>query len=102
MSKTITYKNLEDFNVPLNTSNYESWLDHTKTQLVKEIIKTRKKLKLSQSALASKLNTTQSVVSRLESGATNSITLDYLMKIATQLNICSTVKIKIIDDSPSL
>jgi len=49
-----------------------------------QIANEREKAGLSQKALASKLNTTQSVISRIENGKQN-ISLDMLQKIVTAL-----------------
>jgi len=51
-------------------------------EIAYQILKLRKKQKLSQKELARKLNTTQSVVARMEAGQQN-FTTDTLQKIAS-------------------
>jgi len=53
-------------------------------EIAYQILKLRKKQKLSQKELARKLNTTQSVVARMEAGQQN-FTTDTLQKIASAL-----------------
>ena len=53
-------------------------------EIAYQILKLRKKQKLSQKELARKLNTTQSVVARIEAGQQN-FTTDTLQKIASAL-----------------
>ena len=52
--------------------------------MIKQIIETRKEQGLTQTDLAKKLETTQAVISRIESGKQN-ITLSYLEDIAKAL-----------------
>lgn len=54
-------------------------------EIAYRILQLRKKQKLSQKELAQKLNTTQSVVARMESGQQN-FTTDTLQKIAEVFN----------------
>ena len=49
--------------------------------VIKQLIKIRNTYNLSQSQLAEKLNTTQSVISRIENGTVN-IGIDFLDKLA--------------------
>lgn len=49
--------------------------------IIKQLIKIRNAYNLSQSQLAEKLNTTQSVISRIENGTVN-IGIDFIEKLA--------------------
>jgi len=60
---------------------------------IKEFIKIRSTYNLSQTQLAKKLNTTQSVISRIENGNVN-ISLDFLDKLARAFD--KKVEIKLI------
>jgi len=60
---------------------------------IKEFIKIRSTYNLSQAQLAKKLNTTQSVISRIENGNVN-ISLDFLDKLARAFD--KKVEIKLI------
>lgn len=94
MSKIKSYKSVHHFSRDaLNLNDYESWLITFKNKLIKLIIETRKKNNLSQQDLALILGTTQSVVSRIESGPSK-ITIDYLLKVATGLGILPHKMIK--------
>ena len=96
MSKIKSYKSVHHFSRDaLNLNDYESWLISFKNKLIKLIIETRKKNNLSQQDLALILGTTQSVVSRIESGPSKGITIDYLLKVATGLGILPHKMIKL-------
>jgi predicted XRE-type DNA-binding protein len=95
MSKIKSYKNVRQFSTDaLGLNDYESWLITFKNKLVKLIVETRKKNDLSQADLAKILGTTQSVVSRIESGHSKSITIDYLLKVISKLGISPNKMIK--------
>ena len=86
MKKIKTYKNINQFKKKvLGLSDYDSWLISFKNRLIKKIIFERKKAGISQVALAEMLDTTQSVISRIENGTSKSITLDNLFKILLAL-----------------
>lgn len=86
--KIKTYKNVKSFTKKvLELDDYESWLITLKNKLIKLIVDTRKKNDLSQSDLAKLAGTTQSVISRIESGTTRNITIDYLLKIVSILGV---------------
>ena len=96
MSKIKTYKNVRQFSTDaLGLNDYESWLITFKNKLVKLIVETRKKNDLSQADLAKILGTTQSVVSRIESGHSKNITIDYLLKVIAALGISPNKMIKL-------
>jgi len=57
-----------------------------KQRLIQQIVKTRKKLKLSQVALAKKVGVTQGRIAQIESGiGTSKITFDVLLNMLTSL-----------------
>jgi transcriptional regulator with XRE-family HTH domain len=57
-----------------------------KQRLIQQIIKTRKKFKLSQVALAKKVGVTQGRIAQIESGiGTSKITFDVLLNMLTSL-----------------
>lgn len=68
----------------LKDSEFKKYFDEYGKQLEisYKILQLRKKQKLSQEELAKKLNTTQSVVARIEAGKQN-FTLETLQKIAS-------------------
>ncbi len=95
MSKIKSYKNARQFSTEaLGLNDYESWLITFKNKLVKLIVETRKKSDLSQAELAKILGTTQSVVSRIESGNSKNVTIDYLLKVISELGISPNKMIK--------
>ena len=95
MSKIKSYKNVRQFSTEaLGLDDYESWLITFKNKLVKLIVETRKKSNLSQAELAKILGTTQSVVSRIESGNSKNVTIDYLLKVISDLGISPNKMIK--------
>lgn len=88
MKKIKSFKSVKDFSLNgLGLSEYETWLISFKNKLKKMIVVERKKQNLSQEELAQMLGTTQSVVSRIESGLSKNITIDYLLKIITILGL---------------
>lgn len=90
-----TYKDVASFSKEvLKLDDYESWLVTTKNKMIALIVKARKKKSISQKELAKTLGTTQSVISRIENGTTQGVTLDYLVKIASTLGITADVKLK--------
>ena len=96
MSKIKSYKTVRQFSTEaLGLNDYESWLITFKNKLVKLIVETRKKNDLSQADLAKILGTTQSVVSRIESGHSKNITIDYLLKVISGLGIPPNKMIKL-------
>ncbi len=96
MSKIKSYKDVRQFTThSLGLNDYESWLITFKNKLIKLIVETRKKNDLSQSDLANMLSTTQSVVSRMESGNSKNITIDYLFKVISILGISPKKMLKI-------
>ena len=96
MSKLKSYKTFRQFSTEaLGLNDYESWLISFKNKLVKLIVETRKKNDLSQADLAKILGTTQSVVSRIESGHSKNITIDYLLKVISGLGISPKKIIKL-------
>ncbi len=96
MSKIKSYKSVRQFSSDaLGLNDYESWLITFKNKLVKLIVETRKKNDLSQADLAKILGTTQSVVSRIESGHSKNITIDYLLKVISGLGISPNKMIKL-------
>ncbi|MBA2404922.1 MAG: helix-turn-helix domain-containing protein [Bdellovibrionales bacterium] len=96
MSKIKSYKTVRQFSTDaLGLNDYESWLITFKNKLVKLIVETRKKNDLSQADLAKILGTTQSVVSRIESGHSKNITIDYLLKVISGLGISPNKMIKL-------
>jgi predicted XRE-type DNA-binding protein len=96
MSKIKTYKNVRQFSTEsLGLNDYESWLITFKNKLVKLIVASRKRNNLSQADLATILGTTQSVVSRIESGNSKNITIDYLLKVISGLGISPKKMIKL-------
>ena len=95
MSKIKSYKNTRQFSTDaLNLNDYESWLITFKNKLVKLIVETRKKNNLSQHDLAQILGTTQSVISRIETGNSKNVTIDYLLKVISELGISPNRMIK--------
>jgi ribosome-binding protein aMBF1 (putative translation factor) len=95
MAKIKSSKNVESFSKEiLGLDDYDNWLITTKNKIIASIVKARKKDSVSQKDLAEMLNTTQSVISRIENGTSKSITLDYLMKVASVLGISSNVTLK--------
>ena len=95
MSKFKSYKNARQFSTEaLGLNDYESWLITFKNKLVKLSVETRKKSDLSQAELAKILGTTQSVVSRIESGNSKNVTIDYLLKVISELGISPNKMIK--------
>ncbi len=95
MSKIKSYKNVRQFSSDaLGLDDYESWLITFKNKLVKLIVETRKKNNLSQTELAKILGTTQSVISRIESGNSKNVTIDYLLKVISELGIAPHKMIK--------
>jgi ribosome-binding protein aMBF1 (putative translation factor) len=95
MAKIKSSKNVAAFSKEvLGLDEYDSWLITTKNKIIASIVKARKKESMSQKDLAEILNTTQSVISRIENGTSKSITLDYLMKVASVLGISSNVTLK--------
>ena len=95
MAKIKSSKNVAAFSKEvLALDDYDSWLITTKNKIIASIVKARKKESISQKDLAEILNTTQSVISRIENGTSKSITLDYLMKVASVLGITSNVTLK--------
>ncbi len=88
MKKIKSFKSVKDFSLNgLGLSEYETWLISFKNKLKVMIVVERKKQNLSQEELAKMLGTTQSVVSRIESGLSKNITIDYLLKIITILGL---------------
>lgn len=86
MKKIKTYKNINQFKKKvLGLSDYDSWLISFKNKLIKKIIIERKKAGISQIELAEMLETTQSVISRIENGTSKSVTLDNLFKVLVVL-----------------
>ncbi|MCM2351412.1 MAG: helix-turn-helix domain-containing protein [Bacteriovoracaceae bacterium] len=88
MAKLNKYKSVKDFTINgLDLDGFDSWLITFKNKLKKIIISERKRRNMSQSDLAKLLGTTQSVVSRIETGLSKNITIDYLLKVITALGI---------------
>jgi predicted transcriptional regulator len=95
MAKVLKYRDVESFSKDmLGLDDYDSWLISTKNQIIAAIVRERKRKRVSQKELAETLGTTQSVISRIESGTTRNITIDYLMKVATGLGISSKIILK--------
>ena len=95
MAKTKSYKNVKDFSKEvLGLDDYDSWLMSTKNKVIVSIVKERKRKGISQTELAEMIETTQSVISRIENGSSRHITLDYLMKVANALGISSNITLK--------
>lgn len=95
MEKIKSSKNVEAFSKEiLGIDEYDSWLITTKNKIIASIVKARKQEAISQKDLAEMLNTTQSVISRIEAGTSKHVTLDYLMKVASVLGISSNVTLK--------
>lgn len=95
MAKIKTYKNLDSFSKDvLGLSDYDNWLIITKNKIIASIVKARKKQSISQKELAEILGTTQSVISRIESGTSRHITLDYLMRVVSVLGISPNITLK--------
>lgn len=78
----------------LKLSDYDIWLIRTKNKIIQEIVNRRKSQNLSQKDLAKMLGTTQSVVSRIETGLSRKITLDYLMKVVSVLGMSPQTLLK--------
>ena len=96
MKKIKTYKTARSFSVEsMGLSEYEAWIISFKNRLIKLIIETRKRNNLTQGDLAELLGSTQSVISRIESGTSRHITIDYLIKIISVLGIPPNKMIKI-------
>ena len=88
MSNFKTFNNTEEFSKKgLKLDDYESWLISVKNKMISSIVKSRTEQSISQKKLARLLNTTQSVISRIESGTTKNVTLDYLIKILKILGL---------------
>ena len=95
MTKIKSCKDAETFSKEvLGLDEYDSWLIVTKNKIIASIVKARKKESISQKDLAEMLNTTQSVISRIESGTSKHITLDYLMRVASVLGLSSNVTLR--------
>ena len=62
--------------------------------IAKEVIKYRKKMNMTQKELAKKAKTSQSAISRLESGEYKSLTLSSLYRLANALNAQLEIHIK--------
>ncbi len=60
----------------------------------KQVIKYRKKMNLTQKELAKRVKTSQSAISRLESGEYTGFTLFFLTKLAKALNAKFEIHIK--------
>ena len=63
-------------------------------EIAKEIIKLRKKAKLTQKQLAEKAGTSQPAIARLESGEYKNLTLSFLRKIGKALGTVPEVHFK--------
>ena len=95
MAKIKTFKSVSEFSKDvLGLDDYDAWLITTKNKIIASSVKSRKQQSLSQKDLALKLETTQSVISRIESGSCRQITLDYLMKVVTVLGISPKITLK--------
>lgn len=95
MKKIKSYKSIRQFSTEgLGLSEFEAWLAQFKNGLIKLIIETRTNKGLTQGALAEMLGTTQSVISRLESGSARNLTVDYLMKVLVVLGVSPHQAIK--------
>lgn len=94
-SKYIHYKNVKEFaKHGLGQDDFTIFRISFKVELVKLIIDTRKKKNISQADLAKLLKTTQSVVSRFESGLAKNVTIDYLLKVVDVLGVTPAETIK--------
>lgn len=88
MAKLNRYTSVKDFTARgLELDGFDSWLITFKNKLKEIIISERKRRQLTQDELAELLGTTQSVVSRIETGLSKNITIDYLLKVTTILGV---------------
>ena len=62
--------------------------------LAKEVINLRKKMKLTQKELASKVGTSQPAIARLESGNYKNVSLSFLRRLAFALNAIPEIHFK--------
>ena len=80
--------NLKEFDKQLFTDRPEVLKEYKKLEpryeIIKQILKYRKKQKMSQNQLAQKIKTKQSCISRLENGDYNP-SLEFLSKVASAL-----------------
>jgi len=63
-------------------------------QIIKEVIRLRNKNKITQNELANKMGTSQSALSRFESGSMKNPSLDFLKRIAEGLNMKLNISFK--------
>ena len=73
-----------------NLKNEEFKTEYSKLEeeftIAKEVIKLRKKMKMTQAELAKKAGTSQPAIARLESGEYRNISLSFINRIAEALN----------------
>jgi DNA-binding Xre family transcriptional regulator len=97
MAKLYSYKNTDEFGRKvLGLKQFDLWRISCKVKLVKLIIDERVNRNISQKELALRLSTTQSVISRIESGLSKNITIDYLLKVVSALGIPPKETLKLV------
>ncbi len=94
MKKLKTYKNAKEFAKAIKITDQKYLITLQKNKLIKVIIAKRKELKLTQADLASILDTTQSVIARVESGLSKSVSLDYIISILIVLGFVPNIQLK--------
>ena len=94
MKKTdlIRYKDVEEFGKSLGLSQVDMELVRYKKELVEKLKVRRKKLKMSQAALAKKIGSQQPAIARMEAGLVGQVSMDFLVKIALTLGVPVTIK----------
>ncbi|MCY4523323.1 MAG: helix-turn-helix transcriptional regulator [Halobacteriovoraceae bacterium] len=83
----IVYKNAEDFAKDMGLSEVEIALVKEKIKLIEKLKAKRIKKRLSQAALAKKIDSKQPAIARMESGLISQISMDFLIKAAMVLGV---------------
>ncbi len=88
----IRYKDVEEFGKSLGLSKVDIELVRYKKELIEKLKVRRKKLKMSQAALAKKIGSQQPAIARMEAGLVGQVSMDFLVKIALVLGVPVSIK----------
>jgi DNA-binding XRE family transcriptional regulator len=87
------FKDLSSFGTFLGLSEIEIALITQKKLLIEKLKKSRKKIGLTQSDLATLVGSKQPAIARMESGLVSEVSMDFLCKVAFVLGVTVTIKV---------
>ena len=91
-TKTEKYKSSEEFGRALGLSDIEMDLIRQKKKLIEKLRKVRTQKGLSQTELATMVDSKQPAIARMESGQVSEVSLDFLCKVAMALEVSITIR----------